>query len=398
MKVAVVTNFYPPSAEGGAEIFARDLNDELGRRGFTVEVFTTSHGKARIVQQGNVLVRYFKAPPLPRLVSDVFGYNFNPWARGLVKALSKSSYDILHVHNINSTVMLHPLLAGIRRPIVCHVHDHWPVCYRGVLFVTWRNEPCVAARPSCCFNPGRRTIGRVNLAFRRKLLALFENQVSAFVVPTRHMESALVSRGFTTPDKIRHIRLGLNFEQVPVHQVTRADSFVFAGRLVGYKNPQLLIELARRRGIPRAVKFVILGKGPLESTLRRDAAELEARVIVLGGRPREVVLAQMRRARGVLVPSYVPENSPLVVIESLATGTPVLCSSVGGAKELIEESGGGRTVSANDAVLWEAAIMSLLDTDEFERISRRAAAFAKNELAINRCGDSVAKLYDSLVA
>ena len=41
MKIAVVTNFFPPEAIGGAEIFAYDLCAELARRGLRVDVFTT---------------------------------------------------------------------------------------------------------------------------------------------------------------------------------------------------------------------------------------------------------------------------------------------------------------------------------------------------------------------
>src|SRR3989304_5996144 len=128
MKVAVVSNFYPPEAQGGAELFARDLNVELGERGLEVDVYTSTRVSQRKEQDGSVTVRFFRTnPPIPRFGSDLLGYNINPWARALVKSLLGTRYDVIHVHNINSTVMLYPLLSALRKNVVCTVHDHWPV-------------------------------------------------------------------------------------------------------------------------------------------------------------------------------------------------------------------------------------------------------------------------------
>ena len=40
MKIAVVSNYYPPNAKGGAEIVASRIADELSRRGHVIFVLT----------------------------------------------------------------------------------------------------------------------------------------------------------------------------------------------------------------------------------------------------------------------------------------------------------------------------------------------------------------------
>ncbi len=400
MKLAMVSNFFPPEAHGGAETYAADLASELATRGLEVDVVTSTRFRERVERRGNLTVRFFRCvPPLERLTSDVLGYNFNPWTRRLVRFLANGGFDLVHVHNINSSIMLWPLLKAIRKPAVCHVHDHWPVCYRGVLFDTWHQRPCTSVRPSCCFNPGRRVIGAVNLAFRNRLIPRFERSMVRFIVPSQHMLGALAGRGFTDQEKIRLVRLGVDLSKLPVEGSARSDDFLFVGRLIKYKNPQLAVELLSSEQLDPRVSFRIVGGGP--KAVMRSASILtevqRRRIEFLGPKSRQDVLVELSQARGLLVPSLVPENSPLVVYEALACGTPVLCSDFGGTKELVRESGAGHILPVGETTRWKDAIESLLD-GHFAELSRRAASYARANLGIARSADGVMSVYDEVTA
>lgn len=398
MRVGVVSNFFPPEVRGGAEIFARDLCEEMSRKGFDIQVFTSTSRRQKTERSGNLTVHYFRSvPPSVPPLGDVLGYNFNPWALRLVRALDATDCDIVHVHNINSSIMLYPLLTALRRPVVCHVHDHWPVCYRGVLYDTFNGKPCQSVRPSCCFNPSRRTIGLVNLAVRERLLRRFEETVARFIVPSQHMGEALVARGFTKKEKTSCIRLGIDLSRVPTGS-RRSRQFVFAGRLVGYKNPGLVPEIVRRGRVPPDVLFRIFGRGPLEADLAARLRPAPRPRVVLGGyRNRSSILREMRASLGLLIPSLIPENSPLVTYEALACGTPVLCTDRGGAKELVADSAAGYVISPDDIPQWEESVVSLLDSETFSTLSQRALAYAKTHLDISHCGEAIARLYDEVV-
>ncbi len=58
----------------------------------------------------------------------------------------------------------------------------------------------------------------------------------------------------------------------------------------------------------------------------------------------------------VLVPSLWHENSPFVVLESLANGTAVLASDTAGIRHLIEPEHTGRLIPPGDVTAWAAAI------------------------------------------
>ena len=414
MKIGVVTNFYPPEAMGGAEIYAFDLCAELGRQGFDVEVFTSTGGRPRIERNSNVTVHFFSTiPPVARALSNLLGYNFNPWSTGLIRALVRARCDLVHVHNINSSIMLYPLLTALKLPTVCHVHDHWPVCYRGFLFDTWNGTPCFSARPSCCFNPGFRIVGRFNLAARRRLLDKFESRVDAFIAPSYHMRDTLVARQFTTADKIDVIRLGVDFANLPNTDGPRQYKFVFAGRLVDYKNPEIVAKILAR-GHLRNAHFRILGRGPEEANLRAAFSSTGVRLnegmrnltptkgsetvgVTMGWVPaRRDVLVEISTARGLLVPSKVAENSPLVIYEALACGSPVICANLGGGQELVRDSGAGYVVPSDDVPGWQHALEELCDDDVFYRLSSMALTFAQRELRIEHSARAVAKLYDRI--
>jgi len=375
MRVAVVSNLFPPGAKGGAEIFASDLCEELGKRGFTIHVFTSSARESGTRREGSVTVHRFRStPPALRLTSDFLGYNINPWSRGLVRALQTGRFDL------------------------SHVHDHWPVCYRGTLFDSWNRVPCERLQPTCCFDPAHRLIGRINLKFRSKLVGALESRTSIFIVPSIYMKDTLLKREFTENDKIEVLRLGVNLAAIPKRRDALVPQFVFAGRLVFYKNPRFIIELLARGKLPKNVVFKVLGDGPEISYLRSKAKLVGSnRLQVLGALPRMRVLDEMAHSRGLLVPSIIPENSPLSIYEALACGTPVACTSAGGAKELIQESGGGEVLNLEEGERWDVLLTSLLDDSTFEKYSERALDFAQRGLGIGHVADKVAKIYDCIV-
>lgn len=419
MRVAVVTSRYPPEVQGGAEVFTNSLNAELGGLGIDVEVFTSSRLRNRTEKQGRVTVHYYRSqPPAYRLTADLWGYNTNPWARGLVSALGKCDYDLLHVHSINQTIMLTPLLGAMRKPAICHVHDSWPICYRGILYDPRAGEPCQSVSPSCCFGPGRRFLGRFNLALRSKLLRQFEEGVDVFIAPSRFMGDALTHRGFTTPGKVRLVRLGIALPSRVVPSGDRRRTFVFAGRLVSYKNPQLIVELAATGRVPEGYQLLIFGRGPMERDLAHRIRRVRAaqRKAIPGGTgtlqtsqakavlqqfgqvPNARLLDEVGHATGLLVPSLAAENSPVVIYEALAHGTPVISTDAGGARELVEASGAGRVVAPTDPAAWEEAIQALSDPETHRRFSESALLYARRHLGIRDCAKSVLTLYDELGA
>ncbi len=118
---------------------------------------------------------------------------------------------------------------------------------------------------------------------------------------------------------------------------------VFAGRLEGQKNPLALPEVAAVLGesdVP--VHVLVAGTGSLEGAVADAAARLApGRVHLLGSVDQDRLAGLLGAADALLLPSAF-EGLPNVVLESLASGTPVVAArSAGRTAEILEGTGAG---------------------------------------------------------
>lgn len=101
---------------------------------------------------------------------------------------------------------------------------------------------------------------------------------------------------------------------------------------------KLLTALAKvKRQVPD-IWLAIAGKGPLQSLLKQQVMELGLSNYVrfLGFLPDDHLPLAYQAADLTVMPSQSLEGFGLVLIESLACGTPVLCTPIGGMPEVIE--------------------------------------------------------------
>jgi len=182
------------------------------------------------------------------------------------------------------------------------------------------------------------------------------------------------------------IALGLPQEKIRVHH-TGVDLDRFrpdAAAAQGSDGPVLIAvaNLIARKGqdlalaalalLPEAT-LVLVGEGPDRGRLEKLARSLglSARVRFLGARPHEALPGLLAAADVTVLPT-VSEGLANVWVESLACGTPVVTSDVGGAREVIDRPDAGRLV-ARDPVAIAAAVRELLAAPP-ERAAVRAAA------------------------
>jgi glycosyltransferase involved in cell wall biosynthesis len=106
--------------------------------------------------------------------------------------------------------------------------------------------------------------------------------------------------------------------------------YLCAGRLVGYKRTELMIEACKRLGRPLRVA----GTGPEEARLRRIAEGAD--VAFLGAIPTELLWQEYSRCKALLFAA--DEDFGMVPLEVQACGRPVIAYGVGGSLETIRGS------------------------------------------------------------
>ena len=138
---------------------------------------------------------------------------------------------------------------------------------------------------------------------------------------------------------------------------------LFVGRLVRQKGLDLLFKALARLG--RAFHLQLVGDGDQRGFLEAAAAQFPAgsRVEFLGWQDRATIAALYREAHLFVFPSR-DEGMPNVVLEAMASGLPVLATSIPGSRELVRDGVNGRVVPAEDADALGAALEDLLASPE----------------------------------
>lgn len=196
----------------------------------------------------------------------------------------------------------------------------------------------------------------------------------AKVIVTNSLQYARESRLLPSfLPKVRAIHQGVNLDHTQSRDdvaLVRRDLtggggalVTFLGRLVPYKGVHFLIESA---GLLRhePIAFAIAGKGSLIETLKKDVdrRSLRAHVRFLGFVPDEAVADLLRASDVVVCPSIsLAESTPIVLLEALACGTPIVGTRLGGNAETLPDDGiRGRLVPPRDAAALATAIRELL--------------------------------------
>jgi len=114
--------------------------------------------------------------------------------------------------------------------------------------------------------------------------------------------------------------------------------FLFMGRLVDWKRLDLAIQALAN--IPGAYLDVI-GDGPMRDEWTRLAASLHLtdRICFRGWLPQQECAQHLQSATALLLPS-IYECGGAVVLEAMATGTPVIAVAWGGPEDYLDETCG----------------------------------------------------------
>jgi glycosyltransferase involved in cell wall biosynthesis len=306
--VVQVVPYYPPHL-GGMENVARSLAHALVGRA-DVRVLTTDRGAGgapRDEASGGVRVHRSRAVELAH----------TPIAPGLLWHLLRLPRSaVVHLHVAQALVPEIVWLAGAlrRRPYVAHFHLDVDASGRlGRLFTVYK----------------RRVLGAV-LRRAAHVIVLSAEQAE-FVAATYRVPRARltilpngVGAEFFAADRARPTADG-------------ATRLLFVGRLSTQKNvPRLLHAVAAVR---RPVELVLVGDGEDRALVEATIARLGLTNVRLAGAARGGELVDWYRWADVFVLPSDKEGMPLVLLEAMAAGLPVVATDVPGIRDLVGADG-----------------------------------------------------------
>jgi glycosyltransferase involved in cell wall biosynthesis len=164
------------------------------------------------------------------------------------------------------------------------------------------------------------------------------------------------------------------------------------------KGIQYLIKAFQRvRKENKKVKLVIAGRGEFEPYLRKIASSISG--IIFVGYVGSVITKRLlyENCLGVVVPS-IYETFPMVILEAMACGKPIIASNVGGIPMLVKHGGNGFLVKPKDVGALESFIRTLLEDASLRRkMGMNGRKLVEKEFTADKMVSETLKVYESLL-
>ena len=371
MKILMVNSFN--YVRGGAERCYLDLSALLESRGHEVIPFAMRHPLNLPSAYDDYFVSHVDFPT--ELARPGIGPKLKVTERILyareardkiARIVADTRPDLVHIHGFiheMSTSIL-PALKKAGLPVVQTLHDYKIVC-PNTTFIS-QEEICKRCRGHRYYNialhrckRGSRMASALAGAemYFHELFRLYAPQIDLFISPSDFLARKVREHGLRKP-----IVTIPNFINPDLFQ-PRYDPenyFIFVGRLVRTKGILTLLEAMRYLNTPAELR--IAGAGELEGELRAYAATYGLTNVKFLGHLDTAALTQtMQRAVFTVQPSEWYENYSMTVIESLASGTAVIGSAIGGIPEQVRDGVNGLLFEPGNAPQLAEKIQYLLD-------------------------------------
>jgi len=198
----------------------------------------------------------------------------------------------------------------------------------------------------------------------------------------------------------------VDIDEYFVRESKRYDSdrlrLVYMGRLADNKGIFDAIEslhILRDQGMENFV-LSIAGSGPAEQALRAKVCELKLADYVdfVGPIFGEAKVEFWRRAELFVFPTFHCEGLPYAVLESIASGTPIVTTRVGGIIDVITDGVHGVFVEPHDALALAATIKMLaLNRPKLRKMSEACVSRAHEHYSIDRLSRQFSDLYETVL-
>jgi D-inositol-3-phosphate glycosyltransferase len=398
-RIAVISAHTSPLAtlggreSGGMNVYVRELSRELGARGYVIDVFTRRTSPADPAEQPfgpNARVINIDAGPPALIDKDGISAHLDAFELGVRKFVDSDglAYDLVHSHYWMSGVAGMRLAASWRVPHVVMFHTLGEIKKRARIS---EHEPAI------------------RLDAERHIA----QSADRIVVASAHEKHLLTALCGADPSGIDVVPCGVDLDRfypMDKEQARRKLGLrdgeriiLFVGRIEPLKGIDILISAAAQLHDDENFQVLIVGG---DARTERQVAELRAHaarlgidhhVSFVGAVDHEALPLYYNAADVCVVPSYY-ESFGLVAIESMACGTPVVASRVGGLTTTISDGQTGYLIPWRCPEPFAERLELLLDNDELRASFGRAAHEAVQRFRWSNVADAVSSMYDSLLA
>jgi D-inositol-3-phosphate glycosyltransferase len=343
---------------GGMSVYIRELARELGKRGHLVDIYTRAHDprEEQIVQLGDkARVIHLQAGEIEPIDKLAVYSHLEDFACSLedFRASNSLRYDLIHSH-------------------------YWLSGWVGRRIQRWWDVPHVIMFHTLGAIKNAIGVGESEPALRIIAERELVRDCHRIIAATEKGKEELVSYYSASPEKISVIPCGVNlelFRHLDKEAARRSLGLnghriiLFVGRIDPLKGIDRLLTALPKLNTGQNLKLLVIGgdedSQPEVERLQRLSRSLHIQdSVTFAGIVDQRELPLYYSAADVcVIPSYY-ESFGLVALESLACGTPIVATRVGGIESVVRQGQNGYMVEDNAPVRLAGSISSLLAQKE----------------------------------
>ena len=192
-----------------------------------------------------------------------------------------------------------------------------------------------------------------------------------------------------------------NIEMRQIYKIDDNDILIlFIGHLESFKGIFELMDAFKKIRINHDnCKLMIVGEGHEEQKVKNVVSKLDLDdyIIFTGKVSPETIQNFYQMADIFTLPSYT-EGLPLVVVEAMACGLPVVVSTVGGIPELVKDGINGFLVPPKDRFSLTKKLEILVDNEELrQKFGLKALETVDDEFNIEKKVEKMIEIYKELI-
>ena len=383
MKIAFISQYYPPFIEGGSGVYAKNFVEKLSRRDIEIHLFTV---KASRPKQPNVIVQ--DVPFINIKFFSILTY-FNNLKKIYKKIEDEiGSFDIVH----ETDVFGYPLKK---------IKEKTPRVV--TIFHINKIEADKATGLSRIKNI-RDGIG-YGLKWERAVI----ERADKIIAISEFTKNEIIKTYNIDDEKIEVIYLG-GYDKIKKFTPSELEQFkseliinkdysiiLFVGNPIERKNIDVLIKAFEEVECKKSI-LIITGYGDFSKYCNLvEKLDMQKRVIFTG----EVSNIDLQKLYNIcdlfVLPSKL-EGFGIVLVEAMAAGKPIVATNVGGISEVVEDKRNGILVEPNNVKELTQARQYFLENPAIARkIGSYNKEYGKEKFSWEKNAEETEKIYRSLL-
>lgn len=259
----------------------------------------------------------------------------------LKQYLLENEPNIVHVHNFFPILSpaVYYACQKLNIPVVQTLHNYRLIC-PSAMFMK-ENEVCErcltgsilnSVKYKCYRNSKLQTASIATMITFNHMIGTWNNKINRYIALTNFAKNKFVEGGIPS----NKIIVKPNFlESKDIQPISGEKYFLFVGRVSKEKGVHNLLDAWMQLSNKYDTKLIIIGDGPEREGLERTYKAKDVKF--LGNQDTKKVLAYMKGAQYLVVPSIWYEGFPMTIVEAFSVGTPVICSNIGSLQEVVED-------------------------------------------------------------